>query len=85
MTKFLDFHYENQDYLCLEVKNHDIEEGDELGFFVSDNTIQIEKSVFVKKIIQNYLLVNSIDIDSSQRYSCLQMNKNITIQGLITK
>ena len=78
-------HYENQDYLCLEVKNHDIEEGDELGFFVSDNTIQIEKSVFVKKIIQNYLLVNSIDIDSSQRYSCLQMNKNITIQGLITK
>ena len=52
-------HYENQDYLCLEVKNHDIEEGDELGIFVSDNnTIQIEKSVFVKKIIQNYLLVN---------------------------
>ena len=77
-------HYENQDYLCLEVKNHDIEEGDELGIFVSDNnTIQIEKSVFVKKIIQNYLLVNSIDVDSSQRYSCLQLNKNITIQGLI--
>ena len=78
-------HYDNQDYLCLEINNHDIEEGDELGIFVSDNNIQIEKSVFVKKIIQNYLLVNSIDIDSSQRYSCLQMNKNITIQGLITK
>ena len=78
-------HYENQDYLCLEVKNHDIEEGDELGIFVSDNnTIQIEKSVFVKKIIQNYLLVNSIDVDFSRRYSCLQMNKNITIQGLIS-
>ena len=76
-------HYENQDYLCLEVKNHDIEEGDELGIFVSDNnTIQIEKSVFVKKIIQNYLLVNSIDVDFSRRYSCLQLNKNITIQGL---
>ena len=79
-------HYDNQDYLCLEINNHDIEEGDELGFFVSDNnTIQIEKSVFVQKNIQNYLLVNSIDIDSSQRYSCLQMNKNITIQGLISK
>ena len=76
-------HYENQDYLCLEVNNHDIEEGDELGLFLSDNNIQIEKSVFVKKIIQNYLLVNSIDIDSSQRYSCLQMNKNITINGEI--
>ena len=78
-------HYDNQDYLCLEINNHDIEEGDELGFFVSDNnTIQIEKSVFVQKNIQNYLLVNSIDVDSSQRYSCLQMNKNITIQGLIS-
>ena len=77
-------HYENQDYLCLEINNHDIEEGDELGFFVSDNnTIQIEKSVFVKKIIQNYLLVNHLKMDSSRRYSCLQMNKNITIQGLI--
>ena len=79
-------HYENQDYLCLEINNHDIEEGDELGFFVSDNnTIQIEKSVFVQKNIQNYLLVNSIDVDFSRRYSCLQMNKNITIQGLISK
>ena len=79
-------HYDNQDYLCLEINNHDIEEGDELGFFVSDNnTIQIEKSVFVQKNIQNYLLVNSIDVDSSQRYSCLQLNKNITIQGLISK
>ena len=78
-------HYDNQDYLCLEINNHDIEEGDELGIFVSDNNIQIEKSVFVKKIIQNYLLVNSIDVDSSQRYSCLQLNKNITIQGLISK
>ena len=77
-------HYDNQDYLCLEINNHDIEEGDELGFFVSDNnTIQIEKSVFVQKIIQNYLLVNSIDLDSSRRYSCLQMNKNITINGEI--
>ncbi len=86
IEKMKTIHYENQDYLCLEINNHDIEEGDELGFFVSDNnTIQIEKSVFVQKNIQNYLLVNSIDVDFSRRYSCLQMNKNITIQGLISK
>ena len=46
-------------------------------------TIQIETSVFVKKIIQNYLLVNPIDLDFLKNYYCLQMNKNITIQGLI--
>ena len=84
IEKMKTIHYENQDYLCLEINNHDIEEGDELGLFLSDNNnIQIEKSVFVKKIIQNYILVNHLKMVSSRRYSCLQMNKNITVQGYI--
>ena len=82
IEKMKTIHYENQDYLCLEINNHDIEEDDELGLFLSDNNnIQIEKSVFVKKIIQNYILVNHLKMVSSRRYSCLQMNKNITING----
>tara|TARA_Y100001970_G_scaffold183693_1_gene223425 strand:- start:26 stop:919 length:894 start_codon:yes stop_codon:yes gene_type:complete len=73
---------ENKDYLCFEINNHEINIGDELGLFIQNDTIQIETSVFVKKIIKNYLLVNCIDIDMSKDYYCLQMNKNITIQGL---
>ena len=73
---------ENKDYLCFEINTHKIEIGDELGLFIQNDTIQIETSVFVEKIIKNYLLVNPIDLDISKDYYCLQMNKNITIQGL---
>ena len=83
IQKIKKINHDNQNYLCFEINNHEIEIGDELGLFTKNNEIQIETSVFVKKIIQNYLLVNYIDIDLSKNYYCLQMNKNITIQGLI--
>ena len=83
IQKIKKINHDNQNYLCFEINNHNIEIGDELGLFTKNNEIQIETSVFVKKIIQNYLLVNPIDLDFLKNYYCLQMNKNITIQGLI--
>ena len=83
IQKIKKINHDNQNYLCFEINNHEIEIGDELGLFTKYNEIQIETSVFVKKIIQNYLLVNPIDLDFLKNYYCLQMNKNITIQGLI--
>ena len=72
--------YQTEKYLCLEIENHDIAIGDELGLLSSD---KIETSVFVKKIENNYILTNPLDIDMSKCYSCLQVNKNITLQGLV--
>ena len=83
IQKIKKINHDNQNYLCFEINNHEIEIGDELGLFIQNDTIQIETSVFVQKIIKNYLLVNPIDLDFSKNYYCLQMNKNITIQGLI--
>ena len=83
IQKIKKINHDNQNYLCFEINNHNIEIGDELGLFIQNDTIQIETSVFVQKIIKNYLLVNPIDLDFSKNYYCLQMNKNITIEGLI--
>jgi len=76
--------HENKEYLCLEITDHDIMDGDELGLFLSDHDmIKIDKSIFVTKIIKNYVLTDYINLDLSNNYSCLQMNKNITINGQI--
>jgi len=52
--------YEGKDYLCLQIDDHDIIEGEELGL-LSDN--KIGKSLFVKKVLQNYLLTSKEKID----------------------
>ena len=83
IKKIKKINHENQNYLCFEINNSEIEIGDELGLFTKNNKIQIETSVFVKKVIQNYILTNPINLDLLKNYYCLQMNKNITIQGLI--
>ena len=83
IQKIKKINHDNQNYLCFEINNHEIEIGDELGLFTKNNKIQIETSVFVKKIIQNYFLTNPINLDLLKNYYCLQMNKNITIEGLI--
>ena len=72
--------YEGKDYLCLQIDDHDIREGEELGL-LSDN--KIGKSLFVKKGLQNYLLTSKEKIDFNLNYSCAQLNKNITIEGLV--
>ena len=73
--------YENKEYLCLQIEGHDIIEGEELGLLSDD---KVKTSLFVKKVFQNYLLTNNEEIDLSKEYNCLQMNKNITISGLIS-
>jgi hypothetical protein len=71
--------YENKKCLCLQIENHDIIEGEELGLLGLLSDDKIETSLFVKKVFQNYLLTNKEEIDLTKEYSCLQMNKNITI------
>lgn len=72
--------HDSKDYLCLEILDNEIKENDELGI-LRDN--KIVKSLFVKKCIQNYILTNTETIDYTKDYSCLQCNKNITLEGLI--
>ena len=71
--------YENIEYLCLQIEDHDIIEGEELGLLSND---KIKTSLFVKKVFQNYLLTNKEEMDFTKEYKCIQMNKNITITGL---
>ena len=72
--------HDSKDYLCLEILDHDIKDNDELGILKDG---KIVKSLFVKKYIQNYILTNLETIDYTKDYSCLQCNKNITLEGLI--
>ena len=72
--------HDSKDYLCLEILDHEIKEKDELGILKDG---KIVKSLFVKKCIQNYILTNTETIDYTKDYSCLQCNKNITLEGLI--
>ena len=69
---------ENQEYLCLEIDDHDIIDGEELGLLSDD---KIKTSLFVKKIFRKYVLTNKIDIDFTKEYNCIQMSKNITLHG----
>ena len=70
--------YNNTEYLCLDIKNNNIQIDDELGLFISDK-IDIITTLFVKTKVKNYLLTNISEIDLTKNYSCLQMNKNITL------
>lgn len=72
--------HDSKDYLCLEILDHEIKENDELGILKDG---KILKSLFVKKCIQNYILTNLETIDYTKDYSCLQCNKNITLEGFV--
>jgi len=72
--------YINKEYLCLEIEDHDIIIGEELGL-LSDSKIGI--SVFVKHLFQNYVLTDKPNTNLDTIDECLQMNKNITLTGLI--
>ncbi len=69
--------YKNNNYLCLDINNHDIKINDELGLFIND--IKIIYHLFVKKVMKNFILVNYSDINLENNYSCIQVNKNISI------
>ena len=73
--------HNSKDYLCLEILEHEIREKDELGILRDGKII---KSLFVKKCIQNYILTDLENIDLDKSYTCLILNKNITLEGLIS-
>lgn len=80
IKKIKKINHKNNDYLCLEIDNHEIEDNDELGLLLNDKIII---SLSVKKCIQNYILTNISTIDPNKKYSCLQINKNISFHGNI--
>ena len=80
IKKIKKINHKNNDYLCLEIDNHEIEDNDELGLLLNDKIII---SLSVKKCIQNYILTNISTIDLNKKYSCLQINKNISFHGNI--
>ena len=48
-----------------------------MGLFIND--IKIIYHLFVKKVMKNFILVNFLDINLENNYSCIQVNKNISI------
>ena len=64
--------------LCFDIMEHDIEEDDELGLYHDGKILD---TVFVKKIMKNYILTNTKDVNLHNEYTCLQMNKNVQIDG----
>ena len=77
--------YDKKDYLCIELKNiFGCNIGSEVGLFqTNQEEIEIEHSVFIKKIIGNYLLTDKKGIDFSKDYSLILMNHNITLNCTI--
>tara|TARA_B110000285_G_scaffold33470_2_gene35180 strand:+ start:2901 stop:3791 length:891 start_codon:yes stop_codon:yes gene_type:complete len=72
--------YLGKDHLCLEIEDHDIKVGEELGLLRDSN---VGDSIFVKYLVDDYVLTDKSKIDLSTIEECLQMNKNITLTGLI--
>tara|TARA_B100001094_G_scaffold89135_1_gene85185 strand:- start:83 stop:1003 length:921 start_codon:yes stop_codon:yes gene_type:complete len=78
--------YENEDYLCLELKDtSEFESGSEIGLFSieSDNSeINIKTSLFVKKVVGKYLLFE--DKKLSRTLNALtSLDHNVTLNGKI--
>ena len=78
--------YENEDYLCLELKDtSEFEPGSEVGLFSieSDNSeINIKTSLFVKKVVGKYLLFENVDIFKSLN-ALTSLDHNATLNGQI--
>ena len=76
--------YENEDYLCLELKDtSEFEPGSEVGLFSikSDNSeINIKTSLFVKKVVGKYLLFENVDIFKSLN-ALTSLDHNVTLNG----
>ena len=72
--------YLGKDHLCLEIEGHNIKVSEELGLLRDSN---VGDSIFVKYLVDDYVLTDKPKIDLSTIEECLQMNKNITLTGLI--
>ena len=79
INKYKDIKYENHKYTCLEIKDNSFFMNQEVGLLNKDK-IYI-KSVFIKHIIDNYILIEKIDLKDIKYI--LKMNQNISIQILL--
>lgn len=79
INKYKDIKYENHKYTCLEIKDNSFFMNQEIGLLNKDK-IYI-KSVFIKHIIDNYILIEKIDLKDIKYI--LKMNQNISIQILL--
>ena len=76
--------YENEDHLCLELKDtSEFEPGSEVGLFSirSDNSdINIKTSLFVKKVVGKYLLFENNKLSGTLN-SLTSLDQNVTLNG----
>jgi len=74
-----DIKYENNKFTCLEIKDNSFYVNQEIGLLNKDK-VYIQ-SVFSKYIIDDYILVENIDLKDIKYI--LKMNQNISIQILV--
>ena len=74
-----DIKYENDKHTCLEIKNNSFIVDQEIGL-LNKEKVYI-KSVFIKYIIDNYILIEKIDLKDIKYI--LKMNQNISIKILV--
>ena len=79
IKKYKDIKYENCKYTCLEIKDNSFIVNQEIGLLNKDKIYM--KSVFSKHILDDYILIEKIDLKDSKYI--LKMNQNISIQVLI--
>jgi len=79
IKKYKDIKYEKDKYTCLEIKDNNFSMNQEIGLLNKDK--EYMKSVFSKHIIDDYILVEKIDLKDIKYI--LKMNQNISIQILV--
>ena len=78
--------YENEDYLCLELKDtSEFKSGSEVGLFIMSpkhSEINIKTSLFVKKVVGKYLLFENKKL-SRKLNALTSLDHNVTLNGKI--
>ena len=78
--------YDNENYLCLELKDtSEFEIGSEIGLFTisSENIeIKIEETLYVKKVVGKYLLFREKRLPKSVN-ALISLDHNVTLNGII--
>ena len=79
IRKYKDIKYENSKYTCLEIKDNNFSVNQEIGLLNKDKIYM--RSVFSKHILDDYILIEKLDLKDVKYI--LKMNQNISIQILI--
>jgi hypothetical protein len=79
IRKYKDIKYENDKYTCLEIKDNSFIVNQEIGLLNKDK--EYMKSVFSKHILDDYILIEKIDLKDIKYI--LKMNQNISIQIIV--